>query len=33
VPIPADKAADSDKMKSGIAQALKEADDQNVSGA
>ena len=33
VPIPEDKAADSQKMKDGIAQALKEADEQSISGA
>lgn len=33
VPIPADKAADSETMKKGIAQALQEADEQNISGA
>lgn len=33
VPIPEDKAADSTKMRDGIAQALKEADEQDISGA
>lgn len=33
VPIPEDKAADSELMKSGIAQALREADEQGVTGA
>jgi len=33
VPIPSDKEADSELMKSGIAQALREADEKGVSGA